>query len=522
MKLKPARLVLTGISAIFLFITLTVAQEIGHLGVNTDPVPLVQARRQRNFIVRVNRNNPNVIAANRPNPSASPTMTADISQMAGASGKGTNTTAKPNQTVAQLPAAAPNNTVLAPVKIDPTAGAAGPPGAVAVANATKPVPSPFEEAIAKAEDLVVKNDARGAVEAYRQALALKPDSPEARLGLADSLQDAKDYVTADAEYKKLTEQNPTSAEARRGRGDSLYELKKYDEAVTEYQAAIKAGANDAGVYNNLGNALFRTGMRENRDLAIENYRKAIERNEKWADAHAGLAYVLRVQRRVNEAQAVVEKALQLAPDSSLAHSVAGRVYADLGDFARANTEAQKAIDLAPKDAFAYLNLAGIQYMQQRYNEAIRTYVTAQSYDRTWAVPHNSLGNLYLSINRPLEAAEEFEIASKLEPKSPIIHGNLGAAYIKLRKYDAAIQNLQLATQLDRNNSNAFSNLGLAYHLQGRYNDAVAAFTRAAEIEPNNSMFQQALIDSLNAAGRKKEAKDVYNRADVKGVKVKKK
>ncbi|MGH9845731.1 MAG: tetratricopeptide repeat protein [Blastocatellia bacterium] len=519
MKLKPARLALTGIGAIFLFITMTIAQEIGHLGVSTDPVPLVQARRQRNFIVRVNRNNPNVIAANRSNPGASPTIIAGIDQMPGAPGKGTNTAAKPNQTGLQLPAAAPNSTVLAPAKIDPTAVAAV---AAIPATAPKPVASPFEEAVAKAEDLVVKNDARGAVEAYRQALALKPDSLEARLGLADSLQDAKDYVAADAEFKKLTEQNPNSAEARRGRGDSLYELKKYDEAVAEYQAAIKAGANDAGVYNNLGNALFRTGTRENRDLAIENYRKAIERNQTWADAHAGLAYVLRVQRRVNEAQAAVEKALQLAPDSSLAHSVAGRVYADLGDFARANAEAQKAIDLAPKDAFAYLNLAGIQYMQQRFNEAIRTYVTAQSYDRTWAVPHNSLGNLYLSINRPLEAAEEFEIASKLEPKSPIIHGNLGAAYIKLRKYDAAIQNLQLATQLDRNNSNAFSNLGLAYHLQGRYNDAVAAFTRATEIEPNNSMFQQALIDSLNAAGRKKEAKDAYNRAGGKGVKVKKK
>ena len=439
--------------------------------------------------------------------------------MAGASGKGTNTTTKPNQTVAQLPAAAPNNTVLAPVKIDPAAGA---PGAVAVANATKPVSSPFEEAIARAEDLVDRNDARGAIEAYRQALALKPDSPEARLGLADSLQDAKDYVTADAEYKKLTEQNPNSPEARRGRADSLYELKKYDEAVAEYQAAIKAGANDAGVFNNLGNALFRTGTRENRDLAIENYRKSIERDQKWAAAHAGLAFVLRVQRRMPEAQAAVKKALQLAPDSSLAHTVAGRVYADLGDFARANAEARKAIELAPKDAFAYLNLAGIQFMEKRYDEAIRNYVAAQSYDRTWAVPHHSLGNLYLNINRPLEASEEFEIAAKLEPKSPIIHGNLGAAYIQLRKYDAAIQNLLIATQLDPRHSIALSNLGLAYHRQGRYNDAVAVFTRATELEPNNSMFQQALIDSLNASGRKKEAKDAYNRAGGKGVKVKKK
>lgn len=498
MTLKPARLALMGAGAVLLFISMTIAQEIGHLGVNTDPVPLVQIRRQRNFVARVNR-------PNRPN-AASPGLTADISQMAGATGK------KPAP--AQLPASSAGSAPVVVAKVEPTA--------VASAIEPKAAPNPFDDAVARAEDLVLKNDARGAIEAYGQALSLKPDSIEARLGLADALQDFKDHTRAESEYKKLAEQNPASSEARRGRADSLYELKRYEEAVAEYHAAIKAGANDAGVYNNLGNALFRTGTRENRDLAIENYRRAIERDQNAADAYAGLAYVLRVQRRMPEAQTSIEKALQLAPNSSLAHTVAGRVYADLGDFTRANAEARKAIELAPKDAFAYVNLAGIQYMQQKYTEAINTYVAAQSYDRTWAVPYNSLGNLYLTVNRPLEASEVFETAAKLEPRSPIIHNNLGSAYIKLGKYDAAIQNLQIATQLDPKNSNAFSNLGLAYHRQGRYNDAVTAFTRAAELEPNNQLFQQALIDSLNAAGRKKEAKDAFNRAEGKGVKVKKK
>ena len=42
----------------------------------------------------------------------------------------------------------------------------------------------------------------------------------------------------------------------------------------------------------------------------------------------------------------------------------------------------------------------ILYMQKRYNEAINEYVAAQSYDPTWAVPRNSLGNLFLNVNRP--------------------------------------------------------------------------------------------------------------------------
>jgi superkiller protein 3 len=521
MRLMPVRFALFGAIAILLFISWTIAQDIGHLGVSADsvPIPLVQAKRPpRRFVAR-NAGRASNLAVTKPDP-ASKDLRADISDIGGATGKApkasssgatsssgfiaANTTPTPKETVLIKPETS-SETRSEPKAAAPTA----------------------EDFIARAEDFAAKNNPRAAIEAFRQALALKPDSLDAQLGLADSLHDAKDYLSADAEYQKILAANQNSAEAHRGRGDTLYELKRYDEAVNEYQAAIKAGASDAGVFNNLANAYFRTGARENRDRAIENYRKAIEKQPDWPDAYAGLANVLRVQKRMTEAQQIIEKALQIAPNSSLAHSVASRIYADLNDFARANAEGQKAIELAPKDSpsflsFAYLNLGGILYMQRRYDEAIRAYVTAQSYDRAWAVPRNSLGNLYLAVNRPLEASEEFEIAAKLEPKNSIIHNNLCAAYAKLNKYDAAVANCQLAAQLDPKNPNPLSNMGVALVRQKRYNEAIDAFSRALQIEPNNAAFQLALADTLQLAGRKKEAKEAYKRAEALGANVKKK
>ncbi|MGH9937496.1 MAG: tetratricopeptide repeat protein [Blastocatellia bacterium] len=506
--------------AILLFISWTIAQDIGHLGVSADPIPLVQAKRPLRRLALRNANRGSSVAAVRPDPlaGASKDLRADVTDSGMASGKApktssnTATSALTTVAVNTNPAPAPKDPVVVKPEIKPE---------------LKPAAPSAEDYIAKAEDLAAKNNPRAAAEAFRQALSLKPDSIDAQLGLADSLHDAKDYQSADAEYVKIIAQSQNSAEAHRGRGDTLYELKRYDEAVNEYQAAISAGARDAGVLNNLANAYFRTGTRENRSRAIENYRKAIEKEPAWPDAYAGLANVLRVQRQMSEAQQAVERALQLAPNSSLAHSVAGRVYADLSDFARANAEGQKAIDLAPKDSpfflsFAYLNLGGILYAQRRFDEAIRAYVAAQSYDRTWAVPRNSLGNLYLAANRPVEAAEEFEAAAKLEPKSSIIHTGLGNAYAMLQKYDAAISNFRIAAQLDPKNPNPHSNMGVAFARQGRYNEAADAFTEALKIEPNNSMFQQALAESLKRAGRKKEAKEANSRAEAMGAKVKKK
>jgi tetratricopeptide (TPR) repeat protein len=495
MKLKPAKLALFGASAILLFISWVIAQDIGHLGVSADPIPLVQAKRP-----------PRRLAARRtpaPNP-ASSTLLADVGPAVGPPGNPKTQNS-----------GAPANTSSA-IAANPTPATAPKPEPVATKPETKPAAPTVESYIAKAEEFAAKNDPRAAAEAFRQALALKPDSFEARLGLADSLHDAQDYQNADSEYQKVIAQKSDAAEAHRGRGDTLYELKRYDDAINEYQSAIRAGAVDAGVHNNLANAYFRTMVRENRDRAIENYRKAIEKQPDWPDAYAGLANVLRWQKQMGEAQGAVEKAIRLAPNSALAHSVASRVYADLNDFARANAEAQKAIELAKQasnanlSSFAYLNLGGILYMQGpgRYDEAIRAYTAAQSYDRTWAVPHNGLGRVYLSANRPSYAVTEFEEAAKLEPKSPIIHSNLGSAYLMLQKYDAAIANCQIAAQLDPQNPTPYSNMGLAYIRQGRFNEAVNAFKRAVEIEPNNAAFKQALADALKLAGRKKEAKEV--------------
>jgi superkiller protein 3 len=220
-----------------------------------------------------------------------------------------------------------------------------------------------------------------------------------------------------------------------------------------------------------------------------------------------LANVLRVQKRLDEARQTVERSIQLAPESSLAHTVAGRVYAELQDFNRANAEGKKALELAPKDPFVHLNWAGILYTQKRYTEAINSYVAAQSYDPSWAVPRNSLGNLFLNVNRPKEALDELQVAAKLEPRSSIIHNNLGTAHLMLQQLDAAIANYQLAVQFDERNSQAFSNMGVAYYRQGRLDEAINAFKRATELEPDNAMFKTALSDVLKKAGRGNESSE---------------
>ncbi len=480
MQLKPSRVTFCGAIALLLcfsYLSYIAAQDIGHLGVNTDPIPLVQAKRpQRKSLVRNLNRNQTQLANSRPNP-ASKDLRAEVGEAADKN---------------------PNNK--APVKGKDVAVKSEP------KVAPKPAAPSFDDFVANAEEQVGKGQLQAAAVSFREALKIEPNSLDAQLALADVLHDAKDYLTADAEYQKILAKDPQSIEAHRGRGDTLYELNRYLEAVSEYEAALKQSTTDAGLYNNLANAYFRTGTRENRERAIEHYRKAISLQPRWPDAYAGLANVLRSQKRLAEAKQAVETSLQLAPQSPLGHSVASRVYADLNDFSRANAEGQKAVQLAPQDAFVYVNLGGIFYAQKRFDEAVQAYLKAQALDRTWAFPHNSLGNVYLTTNRPKEAINEFRSAAQLEPKSPIIHNNLGNAHLILQQYDAAIENYRIAATLDPKNPNPHSNMGVALIQQGRIQEAVAAFKRATEIDPNNNQFRQALADAQKMAGGGKDEK----------------
>lgn len=495
-------LVLTLVS--FQLLLSAAAQDIGHLGVNDDPAPLFQAKRIRKFIARNNTRK-------------NDTLIADVSSMAGTATRPaprSNTVAAATPTPNVLPnttAASTTALVTAQVNVAATMPATAP-AALKI--------SPYEEAMTRADIAAALGKQRDAVEAYRQALNLQPSSTDARLGLADALYDFKDYPQADKEYQQLIAQQPNAIEARRGRADTLYELKRWDEAIAEYQAAIKAGAADAGIYNNYGNALYRTGDRAKREQAIEQYRVAVQKDAKFGEAHAGLANALRTARQLPEAQQLAERAVQLAPESAVAHSILGRVYADLKEFPRATVEGEKAVQLAPNDAFMHVNLGGIYSLQGRLEDALRSYLRACSYDKQWAFPHNSLGNLFMKMNRPPEAVEEFSVAANLEPRSSTIQNNWGTALASLRKWDEAIVHFQQAAQFDPRNTTPLSNLGSALVAQQRYVEAIDAFKRANEIEPENTSFMLALADTYKLAGKSKEAKALYQQLEKLGVSTK--
>jgi eukaryotic-like serine/threonine-protein kinase len=98
-----------------------------------------------------------------------------------------------------------------------------------------------------------------ATEAYRKALAIKPDYPEALCNLGNSLTAERKLDDAVASFRKAIGLRRDYALAYFNLGYALDEQEKYDEAAVVYRQAIAARPDYAEAYCNLGFAEYRAG-----------------------------------------------------------------------------------------------------------------------------------------------------------------------------------------------------------------------------------------------------------------------
>jgi TolB-like protein/DNA-binding winged helix-turn-helix (wHTH) protein/Tfp pilus assembly protein PilF len=192
--------------------------------------------------------------------------------------------------------------------------------------------------------------------------------------------------------------------------------------------------------------------------AIEHFNRAIESDPNFAPAYSGLADAYLVagaygaipnQEALTRGKAAAGEALQLDDKLASAHYAMATAYTWYDwDWARAEKEFQRAIELNPNDALG----------------------------RNW---HGG----YLSLRgRHEEAVIEHERARELDPFSLIINANLARSLYWARRYDEAIAQAKRTLQLDPRFGVALFWLEGSLRHKGLLKEAVALRLAAANPE----------------------------------------
>jgi len=242
-------------------------------------------------------------------------------------------------------------------------------------------------------------------------------------------------------------------------------------------------SNDAYQLYMKGRFFWNKRTAENFKKAIEQFQQATDRDPNFALAYVGLAdcYLLLEEyasapssETLPKAKAAALRALQIDDSLGEAHTSLGLVDLLSWQFAEAEKEFKRGIELNPN------------------------YPTA----------HHWYSSYLLTVGRLDEAIAEIKRAQELDPLSPVISDHLAMCYFLKGDLNAGIEQCRKIIELDPNYPRAHGQLGWAYLKQGREQEAIAELQKGVEVSGRGSQELGFLGYGYGALGQRTEAMTV--------------
>ena len=162
-------------------------------------------------------------------------------------------------------------------------------------------------------------------------------------------------------------------------------------------------------------------------------------------------------------------------------------YLESKEYHRAIKCFDKAIEIDPKNTFAYRGKGDALWRSRWHKEAIKCFDKAIEIDPKNAAVLNDKGTILLDLKEYNEAIECFDKAIEIEKrteKRPIYLYNKGLALRRLEKNNEAIECYGKAIEINPNLADAWKDVGLVLKDSRRHKEAIKCFDKAIEINPN--------------------------------------
>ena len=240
----------------------------------------------------------------------------------------------------------------------------------------------------------------------------------------------------------------------------LFNLNKHSEAEKKINQQLLKYPNSWILFNILGAVLV---GQDKLEQGIENYKKSIEINPKYAQAYNNLGVALHRLDKLEESV----------------------------------TNIKKALDLKKDFAEAFNNLGNLMKAMNKTKDSLKCFEKAIKISPNYAEAYNSLGGAYQDLGKTKEAMKNFQEAIKIKPNYVDAHNNLGISYTDLAKYDEAFSSYEKAIELDINFEKSYNNLGNLLSAFGKYEEATDKYRKAIKIKPDYRKAYSNLLFNLN-------------------------
>jgi tetratricopeptide (TPR) repeat protein len=349
-----------------------------------------------------------------------------------------------------------------------------------------------------------------AIDAYKKALELVPDSPTIMERLAEIYAKSQRIRDAVAQAQQVLKLDPNNVEARRllarvyvrTLGDmnpGEVQQENLARAIEQFQAILKIEPDDT--FSALWLArLYR--FENHHDEAERVLRGILQHDSENGPALEQLSQLLVDEGRSQDAIDLLEKA---AGDSSSpdVYDLLGDAYSQQKDYAKAETAYQKAVDEDPDDPGHRHGLAQALLSQDKYTQALEQYTKLSELEPGTAENYLRIAQLDRHLGKFSEAEASLLKAKQLSPGSLEVLYNEALLYEDENRYDDAVKVLtdaiagikSQATSEDNLSALAilYEQLGHAYRAERKYPEAVQTFQEMEKLGPDSQKRAQLLL-----------------------------
>ncbi len=334
----------------------------------------------------------------------------------------------------------------------------------------------------QALDAQRRQDWDAAVQAYRGLLQIAPELPELFSNLGIALHYQGHYRESAEWLKKALSKKPEMTGARLFLGIDQYLLGEYGPAVDDLTRVSRQEPDNAAAWLHLGAAQLASGapadaiesleaarrinpddieilhtlaqayLTQSKALFAQGktlYEQILEKAPNSARTHQVLAEAFLAQEQPEKAIQSYRRAIELKPDDAGLHAALGETFFQLGKYPEARQELEHALRLQPRHAKANLELAVIDNLERKFEEALTRLDQAAAGMEEVADLHIERAKALTGLERAAEAIESLLRALRLDPDNGPAHYQLAQLYRATGQTELARRHLQEFTRLQK-------------------------------------------------------------------------
>jgi tetratricopeptide (TPR) repeat protein len=261
--------------------------------------------------------------------------------------------------------------------------------------------------------------------------------------------------------------NPSSGAHIQLLAHALIKLGRLSDAQEQIEFAIKLTPDFAGLHEDLGSI---QALRNNHDLAIDSFRRAVQIDPTLTSAHKKLAQCLSAIGKNDEVDEAFENYLDRDENAALVaegaeHWRAGRI-----------TDAESTLKSALKKNVN--NVDAMHFLALIYHDE-----------------NKKLNDAEALLRRATEIAPDFKQAI----------ASLGRLLLDNGKWSDAIQAYEKLIEIEPTDDKAWAGLGRSLSLAGQVEKAVTAYEKSLALNSASPNVHMAYAHSLKTVGNQKEA-----------------